>query len=890
MLNSVPPYGSIISVSYKKNPEIYSASERIRDYYNPQVGMPGKELGQLMEGVEYPGVQVQTLPFSYNSAWDVMPFGESSYANDIKSYIKVDIAAPASTGSNALQLTTLDGVVLGQFANLVTNDSLVNGFTSTTVNIIGINTTTNTVTFNSRTGRYIAAASGNYVELWNFASVSADVDTVIDGGDLAYTTGLGLSPNDIILDGDGFLTPFTSHAPEEVVPGEIQESLSISVFTRSPSGSPMIVNQSQFIDTLYASTMIELKMLPPSTSSVLVSYNNVGLTYGVDYTIDFLDNLLLLAPQLQTGTIAITVVGLGGTEILESQVFETITGEVTDFELNTQTLYANINSSYVTVNGETLSNTSTGYGYTLEPISKKNKLAKLIIHNLPVGLNLIQAWYFQGEYKGYSEIKEQIITVDSPITDYELLQAPGNVGPLHGQAVVELNGLRLTPPATTYYEVSSAAQLSYEVRPNEYHAAGSFSLGYLEVYVNGVKRQGSQDWRLENPTNKVIFANNIIQVGDVIAIVVTFGAGYLIYNNQLQLSTIPNIGDVLKITTFTNHDTSNIRTEVFPGSSSRQYRMSRPTVNDSYVWVSIAGKSLVNKRDYRVMSDLVTVEIDKYFEYNLNDPVVITSFSTQVVDRTVGYRMFRDIFGTVSFKRISSENTAYLLQDLNITDTEIYVDNAEILPTPVIADGVPGVVFIQGERIEYFTKTSNSLGQLRRTTLGTGARSTYIAGTAVLDQGKEQNVPTFERSVAQNYRTVSTLTSYVIHTTGTTGITLLPVIVDGVDRTADQVAVIVAGRVLSKTTATLHNFNLGYDSGDLNSDSILAPAYTIDIATQTVMFRDAIQPNTDIAVVKRFGIDWYSDGNSLLDGSSQQAQFLQQRQSGLPDKYQYGKF
>ena len=50
---------------------------------------------------------------------------------------------------------------------------------------------------------------------------SASFDTQLSGGDLAYKTATGIKAEDIIVDGDGFVTPTTSGGPEELVPGQI---------------------------------------------------------------------------------------------------------------------------------------------------------------------------------------------------------------------------------------------------------------------------------------------------------------------------------------------------------------------------------------------------------------------------------------------------------------------------------------------------------------------------------------------------------------------------------------------------------------------------------------------------------------------------------------------
>ena len=42
------------------------------------------------------------------------------------------------------------------------------------------------------------------------------VDSLVKGGDLAYSTATGLNAEDINMDGDGFVTPTSSHGPEVI--------------------------------------------------------------------------------------------------------------------------------------------------------------------------------------------------------------------------------------------------------------------------------------------------------------------------------------------------------------------------------------------------------------------------------------------------------------------------------------------------------------------------------------------------------------------------------------------------------------------------------------------------------------------------------------------------
>jgi hypothetical protein len=115
------------------------------------------------------------------------------------------------------------------------------------------------------------------------------LDAVVDGGKLDFTTARGISPSEIILDGggqatrhitgmmdDGFLNPINSYAPEECVPGQIQESVGISVYTQPGSNSPVISTKHYWYDGNQLTYKLGIK--PNSVDSVIVVYNKVKLS------------------------------------------------------------------------------------------------------------------------------------------------------------------------------------------------------------------------------------------------------------------------------------------------------------------------------------------------------------------------------------------------------------------------------------------------------------------------------------------------------------------------------------------------------------------------------------------------------------------------------------
>ena len=49
----------------------------------------------------------------------------------------------------------------------------------------------------------------------------------------SYTSSVGVSPEEIVIDGGAYVGPFSSYAPEELVPGRMYDTLSISVFSNT---------------------------------------------------------------------------------------------------------------------------------------------------------------------------------------------------------------------------------------------------------------------------------------------------------------------------------------------------------------------------------------------------------------------------------------------------------------------------------------------------------------------------------------------------------------------------------------------------------------------------------------------------------------------------------
>jgi hypothetical protein len=118
----------------------------------------------------------------------------------------------------------------------------------------------------------------------------------------------------------------------------------------------------------------------------------------------------------------------------------------------------------------------------------------------------------------------------------------------------------------------------------------------------------------------------------------------------------------------------------------------------------------------------------------------ITMQLSSLAYSSIAYRIFKDMNDSYSYVRLNGSAEAVLTSNLTYNSTEIHVDNAQLLPQPS-PNGDPGIVYINGERIVYYSKnnSANTLGQLRRGTAGTAIVNHYV-GDLVLDGGQTQHV------------------------------------------------------------------------------------------------------------------------------------------------------
>ena len=244
-----------------------TAEDRINFAYSPTANMFGNDLSQLMTGIDYGGVQVRSFDFDQASGWDSNGWYSDSWDNYDNTFEDEIFTSDGSSNAVILTKPLENGVMYNFYKNGIRIDdpnydasTEITNPTAITNSIIG-DGTTQVLDLEVMAVRLLDGHIFIVRKTTSDGSVLPDADsydTALTGGDLAYKTATGVKAEDIIVDGDGFVTPTTSGGPEELVPGQVLDTLDIKVFTRDSAGQGQIYSQSYIMDS---NTTYDLSLL-----------------------------------------------------------------------------------------------------------------------------------------------------------------------------------------------------------------------------------------------------------------------------------------------------------------------------------------------------------------------------------------------------------------------------------------------------------------------------------------------------------------------------------------------------------------------------------------------------------------------------------------------------
>jgi hypothetical protein len=323
------------------------------------------------------------------------------------------------------------------------------------------------------------------------------------------------------------------------------------------------------------------------------------------------------------------------------------------------------------------------------------------------------------------------------------------------------------------------------------------------------------------------------------------------------------------------------------GKLGGRFRLANPAVSGNFVWVIKNGEFLMNNVNYYLETDMVTIKLTA--PLIVGDEVQIIAFTNTVVHDSFAYMQFKDMLNRVHYKRLNRSKATTLDRDLAQFDNTITVVDGDRLDRPNPSKNLPGIIEINGERIEYFVKDGNVLGQLRRGTLGTGMPSVHSKGQLVQCIGSSETIPYKDEQI------IKAIISDGV--TNTIPLAYVPTTQDIRDETiVVDVEVFVGGLRLKKSDYEIYAKQLS--SGQLvNPDYPTSPEGDITLPAEFTTTGSAeltltnVPPlGTKIIIVKKQGKLWNDTGKRLAKSTNPVARFLTEVGADWPetslDKYE----
>lgn len=875
-----PKNGFRIQVKYFRPISLLSAEDRINFAYNPSAEMYGKELQQLMTGVDYGGVQVRSFEFDKPSGWDSQGWYSDSWDTFDNTFEDEVFYSDGSTSAVQLTKPLANGIMYNFYLNgvriddpnydnstlnknpsAITNSVIGDGVTQVLdLEVLGIRVLPSDILIIRKT-----TSDGSVLP------DSESYDTALSGGDLAYKTATGINAEDIIVDGDGFVTPTTSGGPEELVPGQVNDTLDIKVFTRDSAGQGLIQSQS-YIMTNY--TTYGLGVIPRTSAAVIVKVNNVILN-NTEYTIDWNNNTIILNTATPGAELNIIAMAQGTQKVLDFGQGESVAGQ-SDY-LTTVDWEKGV-SVFVSVNGvatdvEIFNSEDSG-----APIAKVGIRFKT---PRTIGGEKIHYTVFSDSTKiNYSQVSKDTFTADGSSTQFTLSQTPFYAQPNEHNIIVKIDNKILNPGYNIQHTVDADNTREFKIETFQ-EPIGANAAGDIKVFVDGVEKFTPNEWRFDIANSAIVLADTVGEPGSTVEIFAITDGEYRINNRIVSIDTTPTAGQTVEIFQFSNHDllgierinydvvsrsvlvAEDVQTVTYNRLTVGEIPLRKKAVDAQYVWVSVNGELLTPSVDYYITDDQMKVQLVR--TPAANDVIDVLHFAEKISTAKFAYRQFKDMLNRTHFKRLDKEVTT-LREPLNSDDLRIEIVDGTNLSVPSKGQNIPGVIFIHGERIEYFVKEGNTLKQLRRGTLGTGVKSSYPIGQKVFDQNISKTVPYKDMTQSQSFIATGNNSTFTL----------------GFDvGTYNEIEVFSAGKRLRKTSLQVFDPIIALDSPD--GDITLPKEFDFNSSTNSITLSETPLLNTKVTVIKKTGQTWTNTGEMLGDAENSIARFLRAGTSALPE-------
>ena len=667
------------------NAATLSGVDRTMGLYVPSVNEPGLNLGLLIDGITYPGVQVNAPTFAQNTGWDVGNWDVNLWDN----------IAYGPEGFPTYDPAILDAIYESRFLDVYL------GVRPTDINVVG----------GEFVGPYESHAPEELVPGSEFDTMDFRVYTQ-PGADWA-NNGHGFAWEVIKWTYDSTLA--YSYSFDGIIPNPVQVRVSNQTQSRN-----LIQDIAYTVDWVNGIvTIVPSVSAPPAANGDVLVINVYGLgggnqLYKNSYNGVDVGNLLNIPISIATiFELAIFVNG----DLYTNYVYSAATNNTTNIEF--ATTFGSSDEINVTAIGTTnglpysWSTPQTQYFVSAGELDYvlDNSMSSTNVPNLIVEINGIRArpnnasFYIADGSSGYalpirggynlglvseSDVFVYIDTVKLVLgNDYILEPYTGSDTRYVDFTVAPAPGSRILISVNTkadYIVINNNGTLRFRTEGGFYPQYGDI---VSVTSWNDTTEQRIATFLWQGPITTGIVVNEPYDSTDFDLGTVTNDPGSFDYTQGVQVSI-------------------------------NSFKFGTAVVESDRMWVTKNGNRLFFGVDFTISNNELILNSGLV---GVTDVVIAQVFTVSIVPETMEFRVFQDMRGIQATYRMTPETTTTLVEPLLKSQDIIYVDNASALTQPNLQDNIWGVITINGERIMYrvLDLISNTVGSLMRGTAGTAA-------------------------------------------------------------------------------------------------------------------------------------------------------------------------
>jgi hypothetical protein len=696
-----------------------SGVNRTMGFYTPTVNEPGLQLPLLVDGVEYPGVQVAGVGFNQDTGFDVGNFdinpydnisfgpeGRPTYDPAILDAIYESPYLDPFLGTRSTDINVDGGAYIDTYSSFAPEE-LVPGSEFDTLDFRVYTRPGSDWAFNGHGFKSysLGVDIGSLPYVYDFSVWFDQVPYLVTGLLSNQTTGIEL------VEGVNYTTDWNAktftitsgcNVGDTVIGIAYGVGGGNQLYRQNYAGN-QIVNNQITVPVLYAQIQevdTWVNGVPYTGVSYVASGSNTVVSFNDTFTINDYVVVYVLGPT----TIDSTLVNYSWSSPVTQNIIGD--GSTTLFELDNSLEYTNPANLIVLANGRRL-RTAAGVEYYADGSSA---------YLLPDRLGFSQALIADNEVLVYINDIPQILGVDFTVEPYT-----GD----HRHVV-----FASIPAAGERILISVTTNTQAKVTGGQYLFIDT-SQGYVPILGDVIQVITWNDTRQQNILTSVYVGP--VSSGTVVS------EGY--DDTDFDAATVPNTPGSFDYTVGITVENNNLF-------------LTRPTFTPDKLWVTLNGQRLFYGENFTIVNDEIILSIGTL---QPNDVVIITEFTNSVVPEAMAFRIFQDMRGVQATYRITENSTTVLTQQLDSYDDVIYVTDVSKLDEPDINKNIWGVLTVNGERIMYRNRdvVNNTVSSLRRGTAGT-AVAEHSPGSYVYALGRGEILPAeFQDYIDSNYFTAN---------------------------------------------------------------------------------------------------------------------------------------